>query len=153
MGGFDGSALAGDAPATTVAGTLIKGVFADMSSHVTAEYVTVQIHPVVPAIVDVQIEMQNETAFYEVVKALQNGEEALKTQFVALLNHSALDTYKTGSFNITDLSFNFSQIEFLTSTITMTTTPCTEANNCTTQTTTSTELSRGTHHIPMLSTM
>merc|ERR1712061_665377 len=99
MGGFDGSALAGDAPATTVAGTLIKGVFADMSSHVTAEYVTVQIHPVVPAIVDVQIEMQNETAFYEVVKALQNGEEALKVQFVALVSNTALVRFTTGPFN------------------------------------------------------
>jgi len=154
--GFDGSALAGNQAAANIAGTLIKGVFANMSSHVTAEYVTVEIHPVVPAIADVQIEMLNGTAFYEVVKALQDNEPAIKAQFATLLNQSALDAYKThdGLFNITDLEFNYSQIEFLTSTSTVTTTPCTEANNCTTTTTTTTvgdQVSHGTQHIPMLS--
>merc|ERR1711920_892512 len=99
--------------------------------------------------------MLNGTAFYEVVKALQDNEPAIKAQFATLLNQSALDAYKThdGLFNITDLEFNYSQIDFLTSTSTVTTTPCIEANNCTNTTTTTTAgdpVSHGTQHIPML---
>merc|ERR1712038_853070 len=150
--GLDGSALTSDPAGANIAGTFIKGVFANMSSHVTEEYVTVQIHEGDPMIADVQIEMQNETAFYEVVKSLQDGEDALKAQFVALLNNPALVAFTTGPFNITDLAFNFSQIEFLVSTTTETTTPCIGVNFCA-NTTTDIPVSRGNNQIPMLTTM
>jgi len=154
--GFDGTLLAGQQIAADLAGSVIKGIFANASSHVTNEHVNVQIHPISPAVTDIFIEVQNETAFSEVVSGLQAAEDTLKAQFLALLSNSDLDPFKISnqSLQITDFIFNFSQIEFLTSTITMsttteTTTPCTE--NCTTTTTSGTD--HGTHYVPMWSTM
>merc|ERR1712187_644285 len=152
----DASALTSQPAAVTIAGTFIKQAFANMSSHLTEEYVTVEIQPTDPMVADVQLQMQDETGFYEVVKALQDGEDALKTQFLGLLANPALAPFTTGPHNITDLVFNFSAIDFLTSTMTETPTPCSSANNCTTTTALSTTaliVSRGNHQIPLLSTM
>merc|ERR1712113_1344887 len=110
----------------------------------------VQLHPNSPMVTDVQIEMQDETAFYEVTKTLQDGEATLLTQLAAVFNHTTFTPFTSGSVNITEIVYNFSQVEFLTSTTTETTTPCTQ--NCTT-TTEQITVSRGTHQIPMLSTM
>jgi len=147
--GIDGVALTGNPQMVAIFSNFMKEMIANQSSHITTDDVSVTIQPD-PFKVETFIETPNGQVFYGVSAALQDQtvQDGIRSAATNFLNNSqGLSSVRQGGgINVTDLVFNFSAVEFLTSTITTTTQP----NN---DTTTDQVTVSGTHQIRILGTI